>query len=517
MIANFALLTAFLFLFNQLFRHFLTKRSHSLQFKLLVGILHGVCALLLLLFSFRVNQTTFIDFRHIIVICSAFFGGLPASLVTALFVVIGRLSFFGPLTSTAMAASVTITLLGIGSGLIMQSIEQYWRRWIFSLLLSVTLILTMSLLFGATMDTFIYLVLILSGGLFSAAMIAFFSYSNQLAQELENSERRYRSLHMLQEAIFQSSVGTMITVFDPEGRITHINRAANTMLGYQADELIGRETPLIFHDPEEIAAYSGELSRMMGKPFSGIDVLVYCSMKGPSEGREWSYIRKDGYRLTISLIVSPLWLDGEITGFIGTATDITERKKMENTLQQLSLMDGLTEIANRRNFDETLKKEWKRAERNGSLNGLSLIMLDIDYFKAYNDSYGHQAGDDCLRKVTAIGKRTVERSSDTIARYGGEEFAIILPDTNAKGASELAERLRFAIENERIPHLGSKISDVVTISVGFSTCNPNAGGLPEQLIADADQALYYSKANGRNRVTDYQALMYINPNEQPKC
>lgn len=232
------------------------------------------------------------------------------------------------------------------------------------------------------------------------------------------------------------------------------------------------------------------------------------------EGREWSYIRKDGSRLTISLIVSPLWLDGEISGFIGTATDITERKKVENTLQQLSLMDGLTEIANRRNFDETLIREWKRAKRNGSQNGLSLIMFDIDYFKAYNDSYGHQAGDDCLRKVTAIAKGTAGRPSDTLARYGGEEFAIILPDTNSTGALRLAEKLRFAVENERIPHVGSKISDVVTISIGVSTYVPNAAILPEQLIAEADQALYYSKANGRNSVKDYHAIIDLNPKEQ---
>ncbi len=514
MIANFALLTAFLFLINLLFRHSLNKNSHPLLFKLLIGVLHGVCALLLLQFSFKVNPTTFIDFRHIIVICSAFYGGLPASLLTALFVVIGRLTFFGSLSSTAIAACVNMLFLGIGSGLIMQYIDQYWRRWLLALLLSVTLISFMALLMGPTMDTLTYLALICSGGLFSAKLIAFFSHSNQLAQELENSERRYRSLHMLQEAIFQSSVGTVITVFDPKGRITHINKAAETMLGYQPKDLIGRETPLIFHDPEEVATYAEELSIMKSKPFKGLDVFFFCAMEEPPEGREWSYIRKDGSRLTISLIVSPLWLDGEISGFIGTATDITERKKVENTLQQLSLMDGLTEIANRRNFDETLIREWKRAKRNGSQNGLSLIMFDIDYFKAYNDSYGHQAGDDCLRKVTAIAKGTAGRPSDTLARYGGEEFAIILPDTNITGALGLAEKLRIAVEDEKIPHVGSKISDVVTISIGVSTCFPNAAILPEQLIAEADQALYYSKANGRNSVKDYHAIIDLNPKEQ---
>ncbi|MCD9021053.1 diguanylate cyclase [Cohnella silvisoli] len=514
MIANFALLTAFLFLFNQLFRRYLKDGPRSLRIRLLIGAMHGVCALLLLLFSFRVNETAVIDFRHIIVICSAYFGGFPASLVTALFVVIGRVSFFGGLTPSATTASVTIILVGIGSGLIMQYVGQYWRRWLLSLLLSMTLITIMSLLvWGINVDMTLYLTLIGSGGLLSAALIAFFSTSNRLAQELENSENRYRSLHTLQEAIFQSAVGTAITVCDSEGRITHINKAAEKMFGYQADELVGRETPLIFTDPKEVSAYAEELSRIKGKPFSESDVFVYCAMEEPSEGREWSHIRKDGSRLTVLLTVSQLVLDGEPIGFIGTATDITERKKMEETLHQLSLLDGLTEIANRRYFDETLMKEWKRAERSDKPCELSLILFDIDCFKAYNDVYGHLVGDDCLRKVAALAKGIVGRPSDTVARYGGEEFVVILPETNVIGALRIAEKLRFAIERESTPHVGSTVSAVVTISVGVATLQPNGSFLPERLIAEADRALYYSKANGRNRVTDYHTMVKKNADE----
>ncbi|WNS43913.1 diguanylate cyclase [Paenibacillus sp. MMS20-IR301] len=513
MIANFALLTAFLFLFNLLFRRYLRKPTRPLQFKLLIGILHGLCALFLLMFSFKINPSTMIDFRHIIVICSAYFGGLPASLLTALFVVIGRITIFGQLTPTAVVACISIISAGIGSGLIMQYVDQYWRRWLLSLLLSLTLITFMSLLMGPNLRTIPYLDLVSylafigSGGLFSARLIAFFTYSNQLAHELEISERRYRSLHMLQEAIFQSSVGTVITAFDSGGTITHINKAAETVLGYQTEDLIGRETPMIFHDPEEIAGYAGELSVLHNKPFQGLDVFRHCAMEEPPEGREWSYIRKDGSRLTVLLIVTPLWLDGEITGFIGTATDITERKKMENTLQQLSLMDGLTNIANRRYFDETLAKEWGRAKRSGNPNGLSLIMFDIDNFKAYNDTYGHQAGDECLRRVSLLGKQILGRTSDMIARYGGEEFAIILPDTNITGALGLAEKLRSAVEQAGIPHEGSDISSVITISIGVANGLPSAGILPEQLIAEADQALYASKAGGRNKVNHYETLI----------
>ncbi|MBB6673591.1 diguanylate cyclase [Cohnella nanjingensis] len=507
MIANFALLTAFLFLFNQLFRRYLNDGPRSLRLRLLIGALHGGCALLLLLFSFRVNENTVIDFRHIIVICSAYFGGLPASLVTALFVAIGRVAFFGGFTPSATTAIITIALVGIGSGLIMQYVGLYWRRWLLSLLLSLSLITLRSFLeWGISADTSLYLTLIGSGGLFSAALIAFFSTSNRLAQELENSENRYRTLLTLQEAIFQSAVGTAVTVCDSEGRITHFNKAAEKMLGYQADELIGRETPLIFTDPKEVTACAEQLSRMKGKPFSQADVFIYYAMEEPSEGREWSYIRKDGSRLTVLLTVSPLLLDGEAIGFIGTATDITERKKLEETLHQLSLLDGLTEIANRRYFDESLHEEWRRAERSDKPCELSLILFDIDSFKAYNDVYGHLAGDVCLRKVAALAKGIVGRPSDTVARYGGEEFAVILPETNVEGALRIAQKLRAAVESESIPHAGSTVGAVVTISVGVATLQPKESGLPERLIEEADQALYASKANGRNRVTEYRTV-----------
>lgn len=169
------------------------------------------------------------------------------------------------------------------------------------------------------------------------------------------------------------------------------------------------------------------------------------------------------------------------------------------TLQKLSSQDGLTGIANRRYFDETLEKEWKRAIRQQ--NTISLIMLDIDFFKLYNDHYGHQGGDDCLKVVAAALEETLHRDTDFLARYGGEEFSAILPDTKQEGAMKIAETMRAAVQDKKLPHAKSKVSDYVSISVGVGTCIPERGSTPDSLIAIADQALYQAKETGRNRVT----------------
>ena len=168
------------------------------------------------------------------------------------------------------------------------------------------------------------------------------------------------------------------------------------------------------------------------------------------------------------------------------------------TLQKLSSLDGLTGIANRRSFDETLSKEWNRAIRNGKPIGL--IMLDIDFFKLYNDHYGHQGGDDCLKRVALGLASAIHRDTDFLARYGGEEFSVILPDTDLNGAAKVAEEMRLAIKDSAIEHAKSKVTDIVSISIGVSSVIPQRDTNPEALISAADQALYRAKEDGRDRV-----------------
>lgn len=168
-------------------------------------------------------------------------------------------------------------------------------------------------------------------------------------------------------------------------------------------------------------------------------------------------------------------------------------------LEKLSMLDGLTDIPNRRFFEESLAREWARAERNGL--PLSLVMLDIDNFKLYNDNYGHGAGDECLQRVARILKTSLVRPMDLLARYGGEEFVALLPETDAPGAMHVARELNSAVQKSGIRHEHSRVSAVVTVSVGVATHSESAPQKsPEQLQKTADQALYRAKDMGRNQV-----------------
>jgi diguanylate cyclase (GGDEF)-like protein len=176
-----------------------------------------------------------------------------------------------------------------------------------------------------------------------------------------------------------------------------------------------------------------------------------------------------------------------------------ELEQANQMLARFSYLDAVTGIANRRNFDDGLELEWRRLLREGG--PLSLVMVDIDHFKEFNDTYGHQKGDECLRVVAETLRRSLHRPGDLCARYGGEEFGVILPGTDAAGAMAVAEGLRQAIEDLGQAHAGSPVAPVVTISAGVATVQPKEGGMSAALVGAADQALYQSKRTGRNRVT----------------
>ena len=173
-------------------------------------------------------------------------------------------------------------------------------------------------------------------------------------------------------------------------------------------------------------------------------------------------------------------------------------KLMSDILESMAWQDGLTGIANRRRFDVALETEWKRAQRAGA--PLSLIMVDIDHFKEFNDHYGHGAGDTCLKRVAALLDSSVTRAGDMAARYGGEEFVLLMPGTDIDGARLLAEQLRSRIEEQRIPHERSNSSSCVTISAGYASVIPSQDGDASTLLEEADQMLYSAKRSGRNRV-----------------
>lgn len=180
---------------------------------------------------------------------------------------------------------------------------------------------------------------------------------------------------------------------------------------------------------------------------------------------------------------------------------ISEKERAESMAEdmfQLSTTDGLTGIENRRMFDGAIRSEWSRAKRYKK--PISLILCDIDFFKRFNDHYGHQAGDKCLQNIATVLKEHARRGGDIAARYGGEEFAVIMPDTDEVNAEQLATQMHDAISKLKIPHEASKICDIVTVSFGVASVVPERGQLPDKLIKYADIALYKAKTLGRNQI-----------------
>lgn len=197
--------------------------------------------------------------------------------------------------------------------------------------------------------------------------------------------------------------------------------------------------------------------------------------------------------------------EGEVECLVGFMFDISERKKTEQKLidlqkelEQLSFKDGLTGVANRRMFDSVMELEWHNAKRHRQ--PLSLIMIDIDYFKQYNDHYGHLQGDDCLKRVSQALDEAATRSRDFIARFGGEEFVLVLPDSDAESAATVAERCRKAIFKLQIPHAKSEVSQLLTISLGVGSVVPGPDDELMDFIETVDKRLYLAKQSGRNAI-----------------
>jgi diguanylate cyclase (GGDEF)-like protein/PAS domain S-box-containing protein len=211
---------------------------------------------------------------------------------------------------------------------------------------------------------------------------------------------------------------------------------------------------------------------------------------------------------TVERDAIPLLEDGKFDGYLWIFRDVTEEKVAELKLQEanlllqkLSMADGLTGIANRRCFDEALIKAWDSlTSHSGSI---SLLLFDLDFFKAFNDLYGHQAGDDCLQQIGRILKGLSWGKDDLPARYGGEEFVVLLPGKSVEQAIEIANKIQEAVESSHIHHKGSLISEFLTLSIGISSTNRTVKDQPSDLIKEADIALYEAKKSGRNQIKVY--------------
>jgi diguanylate cyclase (GGDEF)-like protein/PAS domain S-box-containing protein len=235
-----------------------------------------------------------------------------------------------------------------------------------------------------------------------------------------------------------------------------------------------------------------------------VEFCVSQSRAGVDHEADYRALTSSGDYVWIRDVVHVVRKDGEVEALVGFMFDISERKKTEEhlirlqkQLEEYSFQDGLTGIANRRMFDTVLEREWTSAQRSGL--PLSLLVLDIDYFKQYNDHYGHIKGDECLRQVARTLSLAANRPRDFIARIGGEEFVWLLPETDAESARLVARKCLHLIRQQQIAHAQSKVSSQVSLSLGVGTTKAPAGSDPLDFVEQVDKLLYKAKHNGRMR------------------
>jgi diguanylate cyclase (GGDEF)-like protein/PAS domain S-box-containing protein len=289
-------------------------------------------------------------------------------------------------------------------------------------------------------------------------------------------------------------------VIDTQCRVIIWNRACERLTGVPAWEVLGTTDHWkSFYDEKRptladlvIQGRSAELHRLYRQHARRHEAdNNLCA-------ENWCDMPRVGRRRYLAADASPIFdSEGKLVAVVETLRDVTDEKRAQVALEQLATRDGLTGLANRRCFDDTLNAEWQRALRNQQ--PLSLLMVDVDNFKQYNDAYGHLGGDECLQRIASAVSSEM-RANDLVARYGGEEFAVILPNQSLKGAAIVAERIRCRVEQLRLPNLGSK-QHVVTVSIGAATALAAAENDPSQLVATADSALYRAKHMGRNRIS----------------
>ncbi|HEX3990819.1 MAG TPA: diguanylate cyclase [Acetobacteraceae bacterium] len=278
----------------------------------------------------------------------------------------------------------------------------------------------------------------------------------------------------------------MVTRVGLDERIYYASPSSVRIVGWQPDQLVG--TPA--------------LAGVNPLDLPRVQEVVAALKRGEIEETRITYRTRHRER-------SEIWVEstlrvtrnsGEIDGVVVITRDVTQQKKLEGKLETLATVDGLTGLANRRRFDERLLEEWGRAYRERT--NLSLLMIDLDHFKAYNDQYGHPAGDECLRAVAHVLAAEAKRTTDLAARYGGEEFALLLPNTDAAGCRRIGERVLREIRDLGIAHRLNFPSRIVTASLGGAICRPgverSAGHA--SLVEAADHALYAAKDHGRNQV-----------------
>lgn len=291
-------------------------------------------------------------------------------------------------------------------------------------------------------------------------------------------------------------------VLDHTGRVLIWNKACERLTGVTAAEVIGTtEHGRALYDTDRPCLADLLLQGRLDEAKELYEAWADTDVNPHGLSAEnWCVMPRLGKRCYLAFDVGPIYDDhGDLIAVVETLRDLSAHKRMELELEDLAGRDALTSIPNRRTFDRRLDEEWRRATRHEA--PLSLLLIDVDFFKQFNDAHGHRKGDECLKLVARSVASLALRSGDVAARIGGEEYALLLPNTPNEGAVQVAERVRQTIEAMRIHHAASLISSYVTVSVGVMTVQP--GMDVHDLVTMADTALYAAKRNGRNRVENH--------------
>lgn len=309
---------------------------------------------------------------------------------------------------------------------------------------------------------------------------------SETQHELDSDNAIYRTL-------LESTLAIPWKIDWASMKFTYIGPQIEQLLGWSRDSWISVEDWAIRMHAEDRE--------------SVVNFCVSQAKAGVDHEADYRALTKNGGYVWIRDVVHVVRSEnGEIDSLIGFMFDISERKKAEEKmislqrqLEVFSFEDGLTGVANRRRFDSNLDVEWASARRGAQ--PLSLIMLDLDFFKQYNDHYGHMQGDDCLKSLAQALNLAATRPRDIVARFGGEEFVLLLPETDENAALQVAEHCQRIIEKLQIPHAASAVGRFVTASMGVGTIKqPSAEMEPRHFIEAVDKLLYKAKKNGRNRI-----------------